>query len=106
MILKRIGPLSLAKIAAVLYAIMGLVGGAILAMVSLVAGLIRPGEGSNPFAVPFGLGAIIFLPLLYGCLGFVVSLISAALYNWVAGLVGGITVELEAPGARDDARGL
>ncbi len=97
MILKRIGPLSVAKIAAVLYAVMGLFGGIIFALVSLAAGMIRPGESAGPFASAFGLGAIIWLPILYGCLGFVVALIAAALYNWVAGWVGGITLELEAP---------
>ena len=42
-----------------------------------------------------GVGAIVFFPILYGCMGFVATLIGAWLYNVVAGLVGGIEMDLQ-----------
>ena len=43
----------------------------------------------------FGVVAIVAMPLLYGGMGFISGLISAALYNLVAGFVGGLEVELQ-----------
>ena len=42
----------------------------------------------------FGAGAVVILPIVYGCIGFVGGLIMAPLYNLVAKVVGGIEVEL------------
>jgi hypothetical protein len=42
-----------------------------------------------------GIGAIIIFPILYGCIGFVATLVAAWLYNVVAGLVGGIEMEIQ-----------
>jgi hypothetical protein len=41
-----------------------------------------------------GLGAIIFFPLIYGLVGGVFAAIGAAIYNLVAGWVGGLEVEI------------
>ncbi len=49
-------------------------------------------------ALPFagvGVAAIIILPIVYGCIGFVMTLIMAALYNLVAGWVGGMEIQAE-----------
>jgi hypothetical protein len=43
----------------------------------------------------FGVGAIIILPIFYGALTFVFALIGAALYNAVAGWVGGVEMDLQ-----------
>ena len=50
------------------------------------------------------IGAIIWLPLFYATIGFLVSLIMAALYNAIAGWVGGIRLELDAVPAQDQMR--
>jgi hypothetical protein len=42
----------------------------------------------------FGAGAIVVLPIFYGVLGFVMTLIGAALFNLVVGVTGGIEVEV------------
>jgi hypothetical protein len=42
----------------------------------------------------FGVGAIIVLPILYGCGGFIGAAISAWLYNLIAGAVGGVEVDV------------
>jgi hypothetical protein len=39
------------------------------------------------------MGAIILAPIFYGCIGFVMTLIMAALFNVAAGIVGGVEVE-------------
>jgi hypothetical protein len=95
MVITRIGPLSLAKIAGVLYAAIGLVVGAIVALVA-VAGLAGGAEaGSAVLGSALGLGAIVLLPILYGGLGFVVTLIGAALFNLAAGFVGGVEIDVK-----------
>jgi hypothetical protein len=93
-VLKRIGPVSCAKIAGTLYAVIGLFIGAIFSLISM-AGLAANAFGESPFAAVFGIGAIILLPVFYGCLGFVGSLIGAWIYNLVAGWVGGIELDLQ-----------
>ena len=57
----------------------------------------RPaGEGAQGFLAPlFGVGAVIALPILYGCMGFVVGAVSALFYNAFAGMVGGVEVQTE-----------
>jgi hypothetical protein len=41
----------------------------------------------------FGVGAIILVPICYGALGFVMTLIMTWLFNVAVGMVGGIEVE-------------
>lgn len=94
MIVRRVGPLSFAKITAILYALFGLLFGAILSLVSL-AGFAAASGQQGAAGMLFGVGAVVILPIFYGCLGFVVSLISAALYNVIAGWVGGIELDVQ-----------
>jgi hypothetical protein len=94
MILRRVGPMSAAKVAGFLYAVVGLFIGAIVALISMTVGSAAMGQSSLPFA---GLGAlsIIIFPICYGIIGFVMTLISAAVYNWAAGIVGGVHLDLQ-----------
>jgi hypothetical protein len=78
MILKRIAPFSLAKISGVLYTIIGLIVGCVFAMISLLGSAVSQNMGGHAFGALFGVGAIIFFPVLYGMLGFIGSLIVAA----------------------------
>jgi hypothetical protein len=95
MVLKRLGPLSCAKITGTLYAILGLVFGAIFSMVSLATGFGSNTSGGMGFGALMGVGAIVALPILYGGMGFVTTLIGAWLYNILAGVVGGIEMDLQ-----------
>ncbi len=96
MIIRRIGPLSLAKLMGVLYALMGLIIGAIISVVSLVGGAFMASQEGGAFGgMLFGAAAVVVLPIFYGCLGFVMTLIAAALYNLVAGWVGGVELDVQ-----------
>ena len=97
--IRRIGPLSCAKIAAVLYAVIGLFFGAILSLISLAGGFASAfaddsSRGFFPFA-GVGVLAIAIFPILYGAMGFLLALIGAWLYNVAAGVMGGIKIDLE-----------
>lgn len=96
MIVKRIEPLSLAKVAGLLYGIFGFLAGCLIAIISL-AGVASEESGGPVFGALFGVGAVVFLPIMYGGLGFLASLVMAALYNVTAQWVGGIDVQLESP---------
>lgn len=98
MVVKRVGPFSLAKVFGALYCLFGLILGAILALLSLVgAGIGAAASGSNePFlGAIFGVGAVIFLPIVYGIMGLIGGLLTGALYNLVAGMVGGVELDLQ-----------
>jgi hypothetical protein len=98
MVLKRVGVGSAAKISAALYAAIGFIAGAMFALFSLLgAGLSSmAGDSDMPAFIGalFGVGAIVFLPILYGAMGACVGAIGAAIYNLVAGAVGGLEVDL------------
>lgn len=81
---KKIGVLSLAKILGLLYAIMGLIVGAFLAIFAPV------GMG----ALYFGGAGVAIFPIFYGILGFIGGLITAFFYNLIASKVGGLEVEI------------
>jgi hypothetical protein len=100
MTITRVGPLSAAKVAGVLYVLIGLVIGAFVSLFAMAAGgmAAAAGGGDNGAAaafgsVLFGVGAIVILPIFYGCIGFFATLIMAALFNVVAGMVGGVEIE-------------
>jgi cell division protein FtsX len=98
MVIRRVGPLSFAKITGVLYAIMGLVFGAAISVATVVGGMFGAAEeqGSDAFSsMLFGAAAVVALPIFYGVLGFVMALIGAALYNVIARFVGGIEMDVE-----------
>jgi ribose/xylose/arabinose/galactoside ABC-type transport system permease subunit len=98
----HIGPLSVAKVAFILYGGIGLIVGAIVALASLLGATIgmAQGEHSALIGAVFGVGAVVLLPLLYGGFGALGALISAGLYNLVAGMVGGVELTLEQAGPR------
>lgn len=90
-VVSRVGVVSVANIYALLSVIIGLIIGLFSAIVSCGIGAVAGMPGG------FGLGfiGIIVLPILYGIMGWVSGAIGAALYNFVAGRVGGIKIELE-----------
>ena len=96
MVINRVGPLSVAKLAGMLYAILGLIFGAIISLIALAGGMAANADepGAGTAGVIFGAGAVIVLPILYGCLGFVMTLLTAALYNVTARIVGGVQIDV------------
>ncbi len=96
MIIKRVGPLSFARIGGTLYALLGLLGGVVFAVVAAASGLVSRGQGtSTPWDMGLGLGAVVLFPVLYGAIGFVGCLLCAWFYNMLAGLVGGIEIDVQ-----------
>jgi len=96
---KRVGPGSAFKVGLVLYAILGLVLGIFMAFISMVAGGLgsmsqSAAPGAKLFGLGMGLGAIIFFPICYGLIGGIFAAIGAAIYNVVAGWVGGLEVDI------------
>ncbi len=79
---------------------MGLILGGIFALMSFL-GVSLPAASHTQGAPPAWLGpvlevgAIVFLPLLYGIMGLVFGVISAVLFSLFARLAGGLEVELE-----------
>lgn len=98
MVIRRVSPLSAAKIGGVLYALLGLVIGGIVSLMAMafggaIAAASDQANGAPMVGMLFGAGAIIVMPICYGVLGFIGTLISAALYNIAAKFTGGIEVE-------------
>jgi len=95
MVLKRVGPMSMAKVSGTLYIVIGLFIGAIFSSISILGLATATQDGPGRLGMMFGAGAILWAPIFYGLLGFVGGLIMAALYNVMAKLVGGVQLELE-----------
>jgi len=95
MTITRVGPLSIAKIAGLLGVVIGLIFGAFVSLFSLAGAAFGAGAGEDRamFGALFGVGAIILLPIFYGCMAFVMTLIQAWLFNVAAGMVGGVEIE-------------
>lgn len=101
-ILKKIGPLSLAKIYGVMMFVMALLiaipYGLFIIIWSVVGGT---AAGGNEGLMLGGGGAVmgilvmILMPIIYGLMGFVGGALTAFLYNIFAKFVGGVEVEVE-----------
>jgi hypothetical protein len=96
--LTYIAPLKAGIVLAVLYTVGGLIG-VLVAVPFLV--LVRGSQAPMPTV---GVGWLILLPIGYGILGFLIGLISAALYNLVVKFIGGIEFEFkDVPSARSES---
>jgi hypothetical protein len=92
-VVKSVGVLSVAKIMGMIYACMGLVFAPFFLLVGLMGSAV--GQRNSPLAGIFGIGFALFMPVLYGVLGFIAGLLGALLYNLFAKWVGGFELELE-----------
>ncbi|MBS0514631.1 MAG: hypothetical protein JSS16_04070 [Proteobacteria bacterium] len=93
MVIKRINVLKLAIFQGALMAAFGLLAGLFFLMFgSMLAGLGGHGSSVGIFG---GIGALVFLPIMYGIFGFIAGAIGAFIYNLVAGVVGGVEIEVE-----------
>jgi hypothetical protein len=100
MIVRRVGPMSLGKLLGAIYGTIGLIAGSVFALFSLLGAGIGSMIGGEEAVASWvagllGVGAVVFLPLFYGGIGFFAGLLSAVFYNMFAGMVGGIRVDLE-----------
>ena len=99
MVVKRVGPLSVAKNAAVLYAVLGLIVGGLFSLAAVAGAFSGAGGDDRGVAAGIagivGVGAIVMFPIFYACIGFIGAIIACALYNVVASMVGGIELDVE-----------
>jgi hypothetical protein len=94
MVIKRVGPVSCARIVGILYAMFGVVTGAFFSIAALVGGF-GPDPSESAFGAMIGAGAVVTFPILYGMMGFVGTLIGAWLYNLLAASLGGIELDVQ-----------
>ena len=96
--LKRIEPASAMKIGAIIYAMLGLFIGVIMACVSLVAGSLTGMGGTvmgmRTFGVGMGFGSIIVAPIVYAIIGAIGAGLAAVVYNLAARWIGGVEVDI------------
>jgi hypothetical protein len=98
MVIKRIGVLKAGVIQASIMALFGLIIGlCFLLFGTMLAGLTGGSDGTAAGALGMlgGIGMVIFLPIMYGVTGSLAGVIGAAVYNLVAGMVGGLEIEVE-----------
>lgn len=98
MVIKAVGALSVAKIAGVLYAGIGLLIGAVFAIIGMIGfgSQLSGASSALPFGgMLFGVGAIVVLPICYGLMGFIFTLIGATIFNAAAKVTGGVQVEVQ-----------
>ena len=88
--IKRIGPRSLGKLLGFMYAVIGLIIGAVISIFALMEG-----DADTGRIHAFGIAAIVALPIFYGLIGLVGGYVSAWIYNFIAKRVGGIEIETE-----------
>jgi uncharacterized membrane protein len=91
--IQRIGVWQLAKVMGVLYFLMGIV---FLAVISLFSRGMPGAAGTafSSFGMGGGFGMFLFMPLLYAFFGVVFGALTAVLYNVVAGMMGGVEIDL------------
>jgi len=104
MTIRRVNVASAAKIGGTLYAILGLIFGVIVALISMAGAGFAAAAQNDPemprmmasmISAMFGVGAIVVLPIFYGVMGLIGGALLAAIYNLVAGFTGGLVVDVE-----------
>jgi len=101
MTIRRFGIFSVAKMYALLMFVFGLIFGVIYGLFFIIFGAAMSAMGNQNEAlggvgsIVMGVAFIVGIPIFYGVLGFIMGIITALIYNFAAGLVGGIKFELE-----------
>lgn len=104
--IRRVSPLQAGKVAGMVYAGMSLIfvpifaifmGFGALASFAAASASNHHAAAALPAALGVGMfiAGIIFVPIIYGVMGFIIGALGALLYNLVAKWVGGIEIELE-----------
>jgi hypothetical protein len=96
--IKKLDPTSLAKVMGVLYAMLGFIIGLFFAAFGSIFSGVMESAGdeasASAFSNIFGIGSIIFFPIMYGIIGLIGGVLTGFLYNIVAGWVGGVKMEV------------
>jgi len=95
--IKKFEVVSVMRISAICYGLMGLIEGAIFSVIFLVMPMASPAQQQIPpwMGALFGGLSVIFFPILFGLMGAVIGALGAVIYNGSAKYVGGIQVEVE-----------
>lgn len=97
-VIKRIDPMSAAKVMAGLGAITGLIAGILIAILgssSPMSYMMGTYSAMQPSLGKLSVLAIIIMPIVYAIAGFISGLVWSVFYNFVAGKIGGIKIELK-----------
>ena len=90
--IRRIGPLSLAKLQALVCGALGLIAGVLYSVGGLFVDLLTTGLNAGS-AMAFG--ALVAMPALAAAAGFAAGLVEALIFNLMAPKIGGINLELD-----------
>ena len=92
--IKKIDPMSMGKVMGGIYGLFGLLVAAL--MLCFASSLSSAVDSSAGASALFGGGilSLIFLPIFYGIAGLIGGIITAWIYNVVAGYTGGLMIEL------------
>lgn len=95
--IKKFDPLSVMRISAIGYGVLGFLEGAIFSVVFSLAPMAVAGQQQVPrwMGLLFGGLSIFVFPILFGLMGAIMGGLGAVLYNVSARFVGGIAVEVE-----------
>jgi len=93
--IQSIGVLSVAKINAAIYGVMGILFMPFLLLISLAGAFAGPRH--NPLAGAVGVVFALVMPVFYAGVGFVTGLLGSLIYNLFAKWLGGIEIELSPP---------
>lgn len=96
--LKKIGILSLAKMAGIFGVISGLLLG-VLSMIYTRILINKLPELAQQFNIqqPTGISSVLLLMILYGIIYFIAGIVLAFIYNLLASWVGGVKLEFKEP---------
>ncbi len=83
--IKSFGVLQSAKVMSLVYAILGIL---------VAVGFVLTRAMHRGIHHPRVLALLIFVPILYAILGFVLTVVVCGIYNWAARRMGGIEIEL------------
>lgn len=96
--LKRVAPLQFGKIIGLLYGLISLLFAPFVLLASIFGSLMSEhAQQGPPTVVLIGAGLVLcaVIPIFYAAMGFVIGIIGAAIYNFLARMVGGIEFEVE-----------
>ncbi len=93
-IVKHITPASAFRVGLVMYGCLGLILGVICTLATAIGAPFLRGV-HLPFGGAFiGYFAIIICPIVYGIIGSIGATIAALIYNFAAGFIGGLEVDI------------
>lgn len=94
--LKRINPLQAGKMLGALYGLISLVFVPFVLVMVAMGSFAAKSQGAGT-ALPlfFGLGFLVFLPVVYAIMGFLFGMLAAWVYNLLTRWLGGFELEFE-----------